>query len=71
MSFVTVLLAAAESEHVALALPTWAYGAIALVIFVVLAFVVWNFQDVSNRHALQADAYAAPHGAAPGHGGGH
>ena len=67
MSLATVLQATAETEHVALALPTWAYGVIALVLFTVLAIVAWSFKEVSNRHALKADAYAAPHGGAPGH----
>ncbi len=70
MSFATALLAAAETpQHVALPIPTWLYGVIALVVFVVLGLVVWSFKDVSNRHARRGDAYAAAHGAASGHGG--
>lgn len=65
MSFVTALLA--EAQHVALPIPTWAYGVIALVLFLVLALVLWSFKDVSNRHALKADRYAASHGGAPSH----
>jgi hypothetical protein len=69
MSFVTALLAAAETEeHVALPLPTWAYGVIAIVTFLILALVMWSFKDVSNRHALKANAYAAAHGGASSHG---
>jgi hypothetical protein len=51
-------------------MPTWAYGLIALVIFIVLAAVAWSFRDVSNRHIAKAEAYAkahgAPHGSAAG-----
>lgn len=66
MSFALALLA--EAEHVSLPIPTWAYGVIALVAFLVLAFVLWSFRDVSNRHALQGDAYKAAHTDVPGHG---
>jgi hypothetical protein len=69
MSFVTALLTAAETEqHVQLPIPTWLYGVIALVAFTVLAIVLWSFKDVSNRHALQGDAYAAAHGGTSAHG---
>jgi protein-S-isoprenylcysteine O-methyltransferase Ste14 len=67
MSLATVLLAAAEAGHTELPIPTWLYGVIALVAFLVLALVIWSFKDVSNRHALRADSYAASHGGAPGH----
>lgn len=67
MSFVTAVLA--ETEHVELPMPTWAYGVVALVIFFALAVVVWSFRDVANRHQAKADAYAAAHGSATGHGG--
>lgn len=67
MSLATVVLTAAEAGHTELPIPTWLYGVIALVLFLVLALVIWSFKDVSNRHALRADAYAASHGGAPGH----
>lgn len=69
MSLATVLLTASEAGHTELAMPTWAYGVIALVAFLVLGLVIWSFKDVSNRHALQGDAYAASHGGAHGHSG--
>jgi heme/copper-type cytochrome/quinol oxidase subunit 2 len=65
MSVVTVLMA--ETDLVALPIPTWAYGVISLVVFFALAFVLWNYRDVSNRHQAKADAYAAAHGGTPGH----
>lgn len=69
MSLATVLLATAEAGHTELPIPTWAYGVIALVVFLVLALVIWSFREVANRHALKAAAYAAPHSGASGHGG--
>ncbi len=60
MSFLTAVLA--ETAHVALPMPTWAYGLIALVLFAALGFVLWTYRDVANRHASKADAYAASHG---------
>lgn len=64
MSFLTAVLA--EAEHVALPMPTWAYGALGLVIFFALGFVVWTYRDVANRHQAKAAAYSAAHGG--GHG---
>lgn len=41
----------AEAEaHVALPMPGFVYGAIAMVLFVVLGFVTWSYRDVANRH---------------------
>ncbi|WP_025155944.1 hypothetical protein [Leifsonia aquatica] len=73
MSFLTTVLAEAET-HVELPMPTWAYGAIALAIFAVLAIVVFSYRDVANRHSHKAAADAAAHAGAPGathHGSGH
>ena len=73
MSHLTTLLAAAET-HVELPMPTWAYGAIALAVFLVLAIVAWSYKDVANRHSHRASADAASHAGAPGathHGTGH
>jgi protein-S-isoprenylcysteine O-methyltransferase Ste14 len=65
MSFLT----AVEHDLVELPMPTWAYGVLALVVFFSLAVVIWSFRDVSNRHAVKADAYAAAHGGATSHSG--
>ncbi len=73
MSHLTTVLAAAEA-HVELPMPTWAYGAIALAVFFVLAVVAWSYKDVANRHSHKAPTDAASHAGAPGathHGTGH
>jgi hypothetical protein len=67
MSFLIAVLA--EAEHVALPMPTWAYGLTGLIIFGALGFVVWTYRDVANRHQAKAAAYAAAHGGGSGHGG--
>jgi hypothetical protein len=73
MTFLTTVLAEAET-HVELPMPTWAFGAIAIVIFISLAFVAWSFKDVANRHSHRSAPDAAAHAGAPGathHGSGH
>jgi len=41
----------AEAEaHVALPMPGFVYGVIAMALFVVLGFVTWSYRDVANRH---------------------
>jgi hypothetical protein len=53
----SVLLAVLLSEtdgpfiqHSELAIPPLAYGIIAMTVFVVLAFIVFSYRDVANRH---------------------
>lgn len=73
MLHLTTVLAAAET-HVELPMPTWAYGAIALAVFLVLGFVTFSYRDVANRHSHRSAANAASHAGAPGathHGTGH
>ena len=73
MSYLTTVLAAAET-HVELPIPTWAYGAIALAVFLVLGIVTWSYKDVANRHSHRSAPDAAAHAGAPGathHGSGH
>lgn len=73
MSHLTIVLAAAET-HVELPMPEWAYGAIAVAVFLVLGVVCWSYKDVANRHAHRSGADAAAHAGAPGathHGSGH
>ena len=67
MSFVTAALAA--TEHASLPMPTLVYGAIALVIFIALGFVVWTYRDVAHRHLSKAEAYAAANRGAGSHDG--
>ncbi|RJT84819.1 hypothetical protein D6T64_20615 [Cryobacterium melibiosiphilum] len=68
-AFVTSLLAEAEHTVVELPLPLLTYPAVALVLFVALAGVLWSYRDVANRHSAKAEAYAKAHGggAAGGH----
>jgi hypothetical protein len=42
-------LAEATTKFVA-PFPTFVYGAIAMVLFVVLGLVTWSYRDVANRH---------------------
>ena len=62
MSFLNAVLA--QVEPVALPMPTFVYGLIALVIFGALGVVVWSYRDVANRHQTKAKAYADAHGGA-------
>ena len=57
MFHVSTLLAAAET-HVELPLPTWAYGAIAFVVFLILAGITFSYRDVAHRRVR-----SQPHGA--------
>ncbi len=73
MSHLTTILAAAET-HVELPMPTWAYGAIAITIFLALLGVLFSYRDVANRHSHRSGSDAASHAGAPGathHGTGH
>lgn len=58
MSSLTFL--AEEALH-PLFLPAWVFGLIAVVIFVVLAFMTFSYRDVANRHANKADKSGAGH----------
>jgi hypothetical protein len=44
----TLLTEAAPAQ---LVLPNWAFPAIAVGVFLVLAFVTWSYRDVANRHS--------------------
>ncbi len=63
MSFVTAVMTETSHELVAIPMPTIMYGAISIIIFAALGFVLWSYRDVAHRHALVRDAHA-PH---PGH----
>jgi hypothetical protein len=73
MSLTTAVLSGTvltETVHAReLPVESWVYGAVALIIFAVLAFVVASYRDVANRHRGKAEAYAARHGG--GEHGGH
>jgi len=59
------LVALPGGEATALPIPAWAYAAIAAIVFLFLAFVVWSFRDVANRHSHRTGG-TAPHDAAHG-----
>lgn len=51
------LAVAATEEHLApLIMPNWAFPLVAFITFLTLAFVVWSFRDVANRHAGRVGA---------------
>ena len=50
MSLLELVVALPGSEE-ALPIPTWGYAALAFAFFLFLAFVVWSFRDVANRHS--------------------
>jgi len=73
MSHLLTVLAA-EETHVDLPMPTWAFGLIAIVTFLILLGVAWSYKDVANRHSHRSAPDAASHAGAPGathHGSGH
>ena len=54
----TLLTEAAPAQ---LALPNWAFPAIAAAVFLVLAFVTWSYRDVANRHSDKTGGDASAH----------
>lgn len=73
LSVVTIIAAGAE-KHFPLFAPTWVFGVGPLVIFAVLAVVLWTYRNVANRHIHKAEANAAGHAQSAGattHGAGH
>ncbi|HUH53970.1 MAG TPA: hypothetical protein VLZ31_08040 [Microbacteriaceae bacterium] len=65
MSIYTSIAAASEGAQVVneLPFPAPVFGAITLVIFIVMGLVTFSFRDVANRHSEKAEAYAREHGA--------
>ena len=63
MTLATIIaLAAEEAEHHGnVALETFWYGAVAMVVFAALALVTLSYRNVANRHAHKAEAYAKAH----------
>ncbi|GAB3601987.1 hypothetical protein [Microbacterium aureliae] len=57
-----IALAAEEAEHHGnVALETFWYGAVAMVVFGALALVTASYRNVANRHSHKAEAYARAH----------
>ncbi len=59
-----VALVLSEEELAPLIMPPLAFAAIAAVVFLALAIVVWSYRDVSNRHTKTPsghDSHSAGH----------
>ena len=41
--------------------PSWGFGAIALVVFIVLAAVTWSYRDVANRSLSKGNDHKGQH----------
>jgi hypothetical protein len=41
--------------------PTWAFGAIALIIFIGLAGITWSYRDVANRSLKKGSDHQGHH----------
>lgn len=60
----TLFTLLSETEELApLLMPPIAFAAIALALFAALAFVVWSFRDVANRHSHKTGTGHDSHGA--------
>lgn len=57
MSFVTSVLAETGHAVTQLPFPPMVYGAIAIVIFATLGFVMFSYQNVSRRHGYKSTAH--------------
>ena len=55
----SAIVLAAEEAPAVLIFPNWVFPLIAASVFTVLAFVVWSFRDVANRHSHKTDRSAA------------
>ena len=60
----TLLTEAAPAQ---LVLPNWAFPAIAVAVFLVLAFVTWSYRDVANRHSDKTGGASGHSDAGHGH----
>ncbi len=58
MKFLALVFMNAGEAHepaVTYPFPAFVFGAIAMVIFIALAFVTWSYRDVANRHSHKSD----------------
>ncbi len=60
MNTVAHLLAAEEAAH-PLVMPDFVFGVIALVVFAILAFAVFTYRDVANRHSNKTSKSSGGH----------
>lgn len=57
----------AAAEGIELPMPTWLYGVIAWILFMIALGVLWSFRGTAQKYADQADDQAHPfHGTHPG-----
>ena len=45
----------AQEPAVTYPFPAFVFGAIAMTLFIALAFVTWSYRDVANRHSHKSD----------------
>lgn len=51
MTLLATIFAGGEEELAPLIMPPIGFAATAIAIFVALAFVIWSYRDVANRHS--------------------
>lgn len=54
----SLIIVAEETGSIVLPIPAWGFGAIALVVFALLGFVVYSFRDVYHRHDFPSSGSA-------------
>lgn len=55
----STIVFAAEEELAPLVLPNWAFPLISVIVFALLAVVVYSYRDVANRHSQKTGATTA------------
>ena len=58
MKFLAQVFMHTEEAHeaaVTYPFPAFVFGAIAMTLFIALAFVTWSYRDVANRHSHKSD----------------
>jgi len=58
LKFLALVSMHAEEAHeaaVTYPFPAFVFGAIAMALFIALAFVTWSYRDVANRHSHKSD----------------
>lgn len=58
MSFVTSVLTEVGHAAAEMPFPPMVYGAIAVIVFAALGFVMLSYQNVNRRHAYKSDQHA-------------
>jgi heme/copper-type cytochrome/quinol oxidase subunit 2 len=63
MALLSTIVLAAEEAKIELFFPAWVFPLISVVVFAALAFVVYSYRDVANRHSHKVDGSASGHAA--------